>query len=49
MPGKSKRLEQPLEFVRSGFALGGPRFTRAIQAASRLGLNGLLSRLFGQF
>jgi hypothetical protein len=27
MPGKSKRLEQPLEFVRSGFALGGLRFT----------------------
>jgi hypothetical protein len=27
MPGKSKRLEQPLEFVRSGFARGGPRFT----------------------
>jgi hypothetical protein len=27
MPGKSKRLEQPLEFVRSGLALGGPRFT----------------------
>jgi hypothetical protein len=26
-PGKSKPLEQPLEFVRSGFALGGPRFT----------------------
>jgi hypothetical protein len=27
MPGKSKHLEQPLEFVRSGLALGGPRFT----------------------
>jgi hypothetical protein len=27
MPDKSKRLELPLEFVRSGFALGGPRFT----------------------
>jgi hypothetical protein len=27
MPGKSKPLEQPLEFVRSGFALGAPRFT----------------------
>jgi hypothetical protein len=27
MPGKSKPLEQSLEFVRSGFALGGPRLT----------------------
>jgi hypothetical protein len=27
MLGTSKRLEPPLEFVRSGFALGGPRFT----------------------
>jgi hypothetical protein len=34
VPGKSKPLEQPLEFIRSGFALGGPRLTSRHLASS---------------
>jgi hypothetical protein len=34
MLGKSKRLEQPLEFVRSGFALGGPRLTSHLPSST---------------